>query len=40
MSNSVPARECIIWDAEQVLILETNFVVCIKKKIEKAICTQ
>ena len=35
MSNSVPARECIIWDVEQVLILETNFVVYIKKKLKK-----
>jgi len=36
MSNSVPARECVIWDAERVLILETNFVIHIKKKIWKS----
>jgi hypothetical protein len=41
MNNSVPERECIIWNTEQVLIPETYFIIYIEKKnFEKVIYTQ
>jgi hypothetical protein len=34
VSNSVPACECIKWDAEQVLILENKFCLIIENVLE------